>query len=48
MSSELTQFQVILRKGKQIKTMPVEASTGSESSRKLRLPHFRIIGTQMW
>jgi hypothetical protein len=47
MSLEVTQFQVILRKGKQIKTIPVEASTGSEGSRKLRLPHFKIIGVQM-
>ena len=35
-------------KGVKVKTIPLQAWTGSEGSRRLRFPNFKIIGTRRW
>jgi hypothetical protein len=40
--------QIINYNVKKGKAIPLQAWTGSEGSRRVRFPYFKIIGTRMW
>jgi hypothetical protein len=40
--------EVVTNGKRKCKAIPVQARTGPEVSRKLRLPDFKKIGTRMW